>query len=323
MPSIELLRFVSSGTEAAMSAVRLARGFTGRDTVIKFAGCYHGHSDLLLADAGSGIATLGIPASPGVPAEATKHTLVLPFNDLAAVRTAIERHGDDLAAILVEPVAGNMGVVPPADRVPRGAAGGVRRLRCAAGVRRGDHRLSGRPRRRPGALRGAARPDGARQDRRRRAARGGVRRPRRRDGAARARRRRLSGRHALGESAGDGRGPRDARPAGRGGGLRAAGGHERRARAGPARGRRRRAGDDQPGRLDDDAVLPSGPGLRLRPGPRERHRALRGLLPGRARRRGVPGAVAVRVRVHLAEAHEARRRPGDVRRPRRSSPATA
>src|SRR5262249_36413746 len=113
MPSIELLRFVSSGTEAAMSAVRLARGFTGRDTVIKFAGHYHGHSDLLLAEAGSGVATLGIPASPGVPAEATRHTLVLPFNDLGEVRQAVELVGDDLAAILVEPVAGNMGVVPP------------------------------------------------------------------------------------------------------------------------------------------------------------------------------------------------------------------
>jgi glutamate-1-semialdehyde 2,1-aminomutase len=115
MPAVELLRFVSSGTEAAMSAVRLARGFTGRDKVIKFAGCYHGHSDLLLADAGSGIATLGIPASPGVPAEATRHTLVLPFNDLEAVRQAVELHANDLAAVIVEPVAGNMGCVPPAD----------------------------------------------------------------------------------------------------------------------------------------------------------------------------------------------------------------
>jgi glutamate-1-semialdehyde 2,1-aminomutase len=95
--------------------VRLARGFTGRDKVVKFAGCYHGHSDLLLADAGSGLATLGIPASPGVPADATKHTLVLPFNDLDAVRQAVELHRDDLAAILIEPVAGNMGCVPPAE----------------------------------------------------------------------------------------------------------------------------------------------------------------------------------------------------------------
>jgi glutamate-1-semialdehyde 2,1-aminomutase len=114
MPSIELLRFVSSGTEAAMSAIRLARGFTGRDVVLKFAGCYHGHADPLLAEAGSGIATLGIPASPGVPAAATADTLVAPFNDLDAVRAAVERHGERLAAIIVEPVAGNMGCVPPA-----------------------------------------------------------------------------------------------------------------------------------------------------------------------------------------------------------------
>jgi glutamate-1-semialdehyde 2,1-aminomutase len=115
VPSVELVRLVSSGTEAAMSAVRLARGFTGRNRIVKFSGCYHGHSDALLASAGSGLATLGIPSSPGVPAGATGDTLVCAFNDLAAVAAAVERYADELACILVEPVAANMGVVPPAE----------------------------------------------------------------------------------------------------------------------------------------------------------------------------------------------------------------
>jgi glutamate-1-semialdehyde 2,1-aminomutase len=115
VPSVDLVRLVSSGTEAAMSAVRLARGFTGRNRILKFSGCYHGHSDALLASAGSGLATLGIPSSPGVPGGATADTVVCPFNDLAALAAAVERHGDELSCILVEPVAANMGVVPPAD----------------------------------------------------------------------------------------------------------------------------------------------------------------------------------------------------------------
>jgi glutamate-1-semialdehyde 2,1-aminomutase len=113
VPSIELVRLVSSGTEAAMSAVRLARAFTGRDRIVKFAGCYHGHADALLASAGSGLATLGIPSSPGVPAAAAVDTIVCPYNDRSAVAAAVERYGEQLAAIVVEPVAGNMGVVPP------------------------------------------------------------------------------------------------------------------------------------------------------------------------------------------------------------------
>ena len=114
VPSVEKVRLVSSGTEAAMSAVRLARGATGRDLVLKFEGCYHGHVDALLAAAGSGVATLGIPASPGVPDGATADTIVVPYNDAAAVTAAVERHGDRLGCIIVEPVAANMGVVPPA-----------------------------------------------------------------------------------------------------------------------------------------------------------------------------------------------------------------
>jgi glutamate-1-semialdehyde 2,1-aminomutase len=114
VPSVEMVRLVSSGTEAAMSAVRLARGFTRRDRIIKFDGGYHGHADALLAGAGSGLATLGIPASAGVTTGATRDTIVCPYNDVDSVAAAVERHGEGLAAILVEPVAGNAGVIPPA-----------------------------------------------------------------------------------------------------------------------------------------------------------------------------------------------------------------
>ena len=114
MPSVERVRLVSSGTEAAMSAVRLARGFTHRDRVLKFAGCYHGHADGFLASAGSGLATLGIPASPGVPSGVTNDTIVCEYNDVDGVAAAVERYGEGLAAIIVEPIAGNMGCVPPA-----------------------------------------------------------------------------------------------------------------------------------------------------------------------------------------------------------------
>jgi glutamate-1-semialdehyde 2,1-aminomutase len=114
VPSVERVRLVSSGTEASMSAIRLARGFTRRDRVLKFAGCYHGHVDALLAEAGSGVATLGIPSSLGVPSAVTAHTIVAPFNDVDAVAAAVAEYGEGLACIVVEPIAGNMGVVPPA-----------------------------------------------------------------------------------------------------------------------------------------------------------------------------------------------------------------
>jgi glutamate-1-semialdehyde 2,1-aminomutase len=113
VPSVEQVRLVSSGTEAAMSALRLARGFTRRDRVLKFTGCYHGHADGLLAEAGSGLATLGLPATPGVPAGSAGDTVVTAFNDVDAAAAAVERYGEGLAAIVVEPVAGNMGVVLP------------------------------------------------------------------------------------------------------------------------------------------------------------------------------------------------------------------
>ena len=113
VPSVEKVRFVNSGTEATMSAVRLARGVTGRKLVLKFDGCYHGHYDSLLVSAGSGVATFGIPGTPGIPEEIAGLTLVVPFNDEEAVRKAFSEHGEDIACVIVEPVAGNMGVVPP------------------------------------------------------------------------------------------------------------------------------------------------------------------------------------------------------------------
>src|SRR5258708_16209796 len=113
VPSIEMVRMVNSGTEAAMSAIRLARGVTGRDKLVKFEGCYHGHADSLLVKAGSGVATLGLPDSPGVPSSLAEHTLTVPFNDANALAEVFEQHRD-IAAIIVEPVVGNMGCVPPA-----------------------------------------------------------------------------------------------------------------------------------------------------------------------------------------------------------------
>ena len=114
VPSVDKVRLVSSGTEAAMSAIRLARAFTSRDRIVKFAGCYHGHADALLASAGSGVATLALPSSPGVPQTVTGNTIVCPYNDVDAAAAAVAQYGEGLAAIIVEPVAGNMGVVPPA-----------------------------------------------------------------------------------------------------------------------------------------------------------------------------------------------------------------
>ncbi len=115
MPSAEMVRFVNSGTEATMSAIRLARAYTKRDKIIKFVGCYHGHGDMLLVKAGSGVATLGLPDSPGVPKGAAQDTLVAPYNNLEAVKTLFESNRDQIAAIIIEPVAGNMGVVLPAE----------------------------------------------------------------------------------------------------------------------------------------------------------------------------------------------------------------
>ena len=141
MPSIEKLRFVSSGTEATMSAIRVARAFTGRKYVIKFEGCYHGHSDGLLVKAGSGLATFGLPGSAGVPQEIAHWTLALPFNDLAAVQEAFAKHPDEIACVIVEPVVGNMGCVPPCSRISGGFAANYPGDRKRADLRRGHDRV--------------------------------------------------------------------------------------------------------------------------------------------------------------------------------------
>jgi len=130
VPSIEMVRMVNSGTEAAMSAIRLARGFTGRNMIIKFDGCYHGHTDSCLVAAGSGLATFGIPDSLGVPADLARLTISLPFNNLEAVKVAVERFGDQTAAIIIEPIAGNMGVVLPEE----GFLEGLRRITRENGI---------------------------------------------------------------------------------------------------------------------------------------------------------------------------------------------
>ncbi len=113
VPSIDVVRMVNSGTEATMSALRLARGYTKRSKIVKFEGSYHGHADSLLIKAGSGVATLGLPDSPGVPESTAANTITVPYNDLEAVKLAFSRYGEEIACIIVEPVAGNMGVVPP------------------------------------------------------------------------------------------------------------------------------------------------------------------------------------------------------------------
>ena len=115
MPSMEMVRLVNSGTEATMSALRVARGYTGRDRIVKFVGCYHGHSDSLLVKAGSGLATFGVPDSPGVPKGVAENTITLPYNDIDAVKQLFDEMGDTIACIIVEPVAGNMGCVPPVE----------------------------------------------------------------------------------------------------------------------------------------------------------------------------------------------------------------
>ena len=119
-PEMDMIRLVSSGTEASMTAIRLARGYTGRDKIVKFMGCYHGHMDSLLSDAGSGKATLSIPSTPGVTKTTAGDTITVPFNDLNALKNVFDEIGDQIAAVIVEPVPGNMGVIPPSDGFLKG-----------------------------------------------------------------------------------------------------------------------------------------------------------------------------------------------------------
>ncbi len=130
VPSVEMVRMVNSGTEATMSAIRVARGYTGRDKILKFEGCYHGHADGLLVKAGSGAATFGVPTSPGVPADYAKNTLTAPFNDLASVEKILAEEGENIACIIVEPLPGNMGVIPP----KAGFLEAIRKLTAEKGV---------------------------------------------------------------------------------------------------------------------------------------------------------------------------------------------
>ena len=207
---MEQVRLVSSGTEAVMSALRLARGFTGRSVIVKFEGCYHGHSDFLLVKAGSGALTFGNPTSAGVPPELTSHTLVLDYNDPQQVEDAFARHGEDIAAVILEPVAGNMNFVRPSDEFIHALRDLCTQHGAVLHLRRGDDRISRGPAGRAGNLRRDAGSHHARQGDRRRNAGGRLRRAARHHAEARARGPGLPGRHALGKSGRGGRGPRDA-----------------------------------------------------------------------------------------------------------------
>ena len=309
VPSVEQVRLVSSGTEAAMSALRLARGFTRRDRVLKFAGCYHGHSDGLLAEAGSGLATLGLPATPGVPPGAAADTVVTAYNDVDAAAAAVERYGEGLAAIVVEPVAGNMGVVPP----DPGFLEVLRALCDASGAllvfdevitgfrvaRGGAQELYGVT---PdltvlGKIAGGGLPlaaFGGRADVMSELA------PRRAG---------LPGGDALREPARHGGRARRPAPAARCGGLRAPGGAGRTARSRPRQCGRGRAGVRPARRGDGDPLLPGRAGAELPGRVGERHRALRSVVPPPARRRDLRRALAVRGAIRLHGA----RRGGDRR----------
>ena len=199
-PSVEKVRLVSSGTEAVMSAIRVARGFTKRDAILKFEGCYHGHADHLLVKAGSGAATLGLPDSPGVPKAAASQTLTAPYNDIESVKSLVQKHWRNLACIIVEPVAGNMGVVLPRPRLSAATAHPHQKTRYPPDLRRSDFRISRGLWRRADPVRHRPRSHVPGKNHRRRAAGGRLRRVTRDHGSGGAGRSRVPGRDLVRES---------------------------------------------------------------------------------------------------------------------------
>lgn len=298
MPSMEMVRLVNSGTEATMSALRVARGFTGRELAIKFEGCYHGHVDSLLVKAGSGVATLGLPDTAGVPRAFADTTIALPYNSIEALEAAFSAHGDRIASVIVEPVAGNMGCIPPAP----GFLEAMRRLCTEHGALLiFDEVMTGFRVAHGGAQQlYGIRPDlhDDRQGDRRRASDRGLRRSHRYYEPRRACGSDLPGGDVERKSTGGGGGDRGARALGRPpGGVCGNRGADRCVVRGAARG-----SDGEPGGLDVHVLLHGSAGDGLRVGQAERHEEIRALLPPYAGEWRVPGAVAVRGGIRVSGA---------------------
>ena len=264
LPSLDMVRFVNSGTEATMSAIRLARAHTGRNVVVKFDGCYHGHADSFLVRAGSGLITLGIPGSPGVPDDIVKNTVSIPYNDIPTFKATLGERGGEIACVIVEPVAGNMGVVLP-------EPGFLETLRTETAARGivliFDEVITGFRLAYGGAqTRFGIEPDLTTpgQDHRRRLAGCGLWRQTSADEQGRARRPGISGRHPVGQSAGHGRRHHHAEAPARAGLLRGAGGKSQSSgrRAGRACAGCRCASYPESYRLHDDLLFLQGPGGR-------------------------------------------------------------
>jgi hypothetical protein len=305
-PFLEKIRFVSSGTEGTMSAVRLARGFTKRNYIVKFEGCYHGHADSFLSQAGSGLATLGIAECPGVPEALAALTLNVPYNDLNAVEKVFAQHPGKIAAIIVEPIAANMGVVLPGNGFLAGLREISQKKRRAADHGRSNHWLPAAQRHCPTEVRRSRRFDDVGQDYRWRSAGCCIRRPRGVDEQRCAAWTGLSGRNACWESAGDAGRDRDSEGAEQARTVR----------------RDSRTGKQVGGRLEKSGVL-RGPrcagkqhrftvhivfcaraGNELRGGKALGHQAVRAVLPGDVGPRDFSGTVAVRGRIRIGCAYE-------------------